>query len=392
MADMYKPEWAPKQGDAKFACRVMCGVDGGHDGMPGSRTAPVAGPVPAVKRKKLTVDDYVDGVQSGDRMILSRAITLVESNAAAHFELGQEVVQKLLPFTGGAIRVGITGFPGAGKSTFIEALGTDLCQNGHKVAVLAVDPSSTVTRGSILGDKTRMEQLAREKNAFIRPSPSGGTLGGLTRKSRETLLLCEAAGYDTILVETVGVGQSETTVRSMVDFFLLVVITGAGDELQGMKKGVMELADAIVVNKADGDNYRKALYTRAEYERILHYLRPATEQWETKAYTCSALTKKGIHELWNDVILKFITQGEANGVLPERRQQQTLSWVYSMVEEHLHNLFYRAPEIIVCRDNIEKAVTSGEISATMAVRLFVSEFAKVRERDNPAAASVFDIT
>lgn len=265
--------------------------------------------------------------------------------------------------------------PGAGKSTFIEALGTNLCRGGHKVAVLAVDPSSTVTKGSILGDKTRMEQLSREPNAFIRPSPSGGTLGGLTRKSRETLLLCEAAGYDTILVETVGVGQSETTVRSMVDFFLLVVLTGAGDELQGMKKGVMELADAIVVNKADGDNKQRAMVTRAEYERILQFLRQATENWTTHAYTCSAYTGAGIMELWNDVIEAFMKHGWGNGVLVERRKQQTLSWVYTMVEEHLHNLFYRSPAIIGCKEEIEREVVGGKISATMAVQDLINRFA-----------------
>ena len=391
MTKTYKPEWVPNNDDDKFACRVMCGVNGGHDGMPNSRTETVKSAVPVRKRLRLTVDDYVKGVLAGDRMVLSRAITLVESNAAAHFATAQQVIQQLLPYTGGSTRVGITGFPGAGKSTFIEAMGTYLCQTGHRVAVLAVDPSSTVTKGSILGDKTRMEKLSREKNAFIRPSPSGGTLGGLTRKSRETLLLCEAAGYDTILVETVGVGQSDTTVRSMVDFFLLVVITGAGDELQGMKKGVMELADAIMVNKADGDNKRRAMVTRAEYERILQFLRQATEQWETKAFACSALTGYGIEELWNDVIMKFMAQGKANGVLQERRKQQTLSWVYAMVEEHLHNLFYRAPEIIACRGGIESDVINGRLSATMAVEQLIQEFGKVRF-DSTAPMSPFDIT
>ena len=228
--ETYKPSWVPQDDDDKFACRVMRGVEGGHDGMTEAPvSAPLSSPPTLPKRKKLTVDDYVEGVLAGNRMILSRAITLIESNAAAHFETAQEVIQRLLPYTGKSTRVGITGVPGVGKSTLIEALGMKLCEEGHKVAVLAVDPSSTVTGGSILGDKTRMEQLSRNPQAFIRPSPSGGTLGGLTRKSRETLLLCEAAGYDTILVETVGVGQSETTVRSMVDFFLLVVLTGAGD-------------------------------------------------------------------------------------------------------------------------------------------------------------------
>ena len=354
MTDTYKPSWVPEEENDKFACRVMYGVTGGHEGTPGVTVDKKDKVAPAIKRRKLEVDDYVEGVLKCDRAILSRAITLVESNAAAHFEMAQQVIQKLLPYTGKSTRVGITGVPGAGKSTFIEALGTNLCRDGHKVAVLAVDPSSTVTKGSILGDKTRMEQLSREPNAFIRPSPSGGTLGGLTRKSRETLLLCEAAGYDTILVETVGVGQSETTVRSMVDFFLLVVLTGAGDELQGMKKGVMELADAIVVNKADGDNKQRAMVTRAEYERILQFLRQATENWTTHAYTCSAYTGAGIMELWNDVIEAFMKQGWGNGVLAERRKQQTLSWVYTMVEEHLHNLFYRSPAIIGCKEEIER--------------------------------------
>ena len=375
MTDTYKPSWVPEEENDKFACRVMYGVTGGHEGTPGVTVDKKDKVTPAIKRRKLEVDDYVEGVLKCDRAILSRAITLVESNAAAHFETAQQVIQNLLPYTGKSTRVGITGVPGAGKSTFIEALGTNLCRGGHKVAVLAVDPSSTVTKGSILGDKTRMEQLSREPNAFIRPSPSGGTLGGLTRKSRETLLLCEAAGYDTILVETVGVGQSETTVRSMVDFFLLVVLTGAGDELQGMKKGVMELADAIVVNKADGDNKQRAMVTRAEYERILQFLRQATENWTTHAYTCSAYTGAGIMELWNDVIEAFMKQGWGNGVLAERRKQQTLSWVYTMVEEHLHNLFYRSPAIIGCKEEIEREVVGGKISATMAVQDLINRFA-----------------
>ena len=239
------PEWRPEGAGTEFACSVMSGVKA--RAVPREYTgAPAARPA--------TAEDYARGITAGDRVTLARAITVIESNAPKHFELGQEIIRLVLPRTGRAMRVGITGIPGAGKSTFIEALGTRLCGEGHKVAVLAVDPSSSLTKGSILGDKTRMEKLAREKNAFIRPSPSGGSLGGVTRKSRETMLLCEAAGYDTILVETVGVGQSETAVRSMVDFFLVVVITGAGDELQGIKKGIIELADAILVNKADGGN------------------------------------------------------------------------------------------------------------------------------------------
>jgi LAO/AO transport system kinase len=312
-------------------------------------------------------------VLRGDRSILSQAITLVESNAAKHFELGQSIVQALLPYTGKSVRVGITGVPGAGKSTFIEALGTWLCESG-KVAVLAVDPSSSVSRGSILGDKTRMEKLAREPNAFIRPSPSGGTLGGLTRKSRETLLLCEAAGYDVILVETVGVGQSETTVRSMVDFFLLLVITGAGDELQGMKKGVMELADAVLVNKADGSNKQKAEATKVEYDRILHYLRPATEGWTTHAHACSSVTGDGVKEMWN-VVERFMRNVRDSGIFEARRRQQTLSWVYGMVEEHLRKSFYDCPAVSASRAGMESDVLSGKMSATQAARQLLNRYA-----------------
>uniref|UniRef100_UPI00331EAC28 methylmalonyl Co-A mutase-associated GTPase MeaB n=1 Tax=Pyramidobacter piscolens TaxID=638849 RepID=UPI00331EAC28 len=249
----YQPEWQPQNAGGEFACFVTKGVDG-----TGAPTAANVQPV----RRNLSVDEYARGILNGERAILSRAITLIESNAPKHFATAQELIQKLLPHTGGSMRVGVTGVPGAGKSTFIEALGSWLCDRGHRVAVLAVDPSSTVTKGSVLGDKTRMEKLSRHPNAFVRPSPSGGTLGGVTRKSRETLLLVEAAGYDVVLVETVGVGQSETTVRNMVDYFLMVALTGAGDDLQGIKKGIMEIADSILVNKADGDNKVKALWGR----------------------------------------------------------------------------------------------------------------------------------
>ena len=356
------PEWAPDNAGAEFASHVMSGVNDSHDGM--EFKANLNNNL-KIKRRQLGLDDYVSGVLNCDRTILSRAITLVESNAPAHFDLAQQVIAGVLSHTGKAVRVGITGVPGAGKSTFIEALGSYLCDKGHKVAVLAVDPSSSVTKGSILGDKTRMEKLSRNKNAFIRPSPSGGTLGGLTRKSRETMLLCEAAGYDVVLIETVGVGQSEVTVRDMVDFFMLLVITGAGDDLQGMKKGVMELADAIVVNKADGNNLMKAKATRVDYDRILHYLRPATEGWASHAYTCSSVTGDGIAELW-DVILEFMNNVKASGMYEERRRRQILSWVHSMIKDHLMRSFYDNPDVKAKMPEIEERAASGELAATQA--------------------------
>ncbi len=336
-----KPEWAPKNAGEEFASRVMHGVSGGHDGMRGAAGSQVRTNKTRIpRRRRLSVDEYVEGVLAGDRNVVAQAITLVESNALAHLEMSQEVLRRVLPETGKSIRIGITGVPGVGKSTFIEALGIYLCNQGHRVAVLAVDPSSKVTGGSILGDKTRMEDLSKDTRAFIRPSPSAGTLGGVTRKSRETILICEAAGFDVILVETVGVGQSETTVRSMVDFFLLLMLAGAGDELQGIKKGIMELADSLLINKADGDNKPRAKAARLEYNRALHYLAPATEGWETHAYTSSALTGEGIPELWG-VVEDFRKKTADSGVLEKRRRAQTLDWVYSMVEEHLRSSFFQ---------------------------------------------------
>ena len=248
------------------------------------------------------VDSLVEGVLAGTRSALAMAITLVESRAAKHRAPAQQLMKRILPHAGGAMRVGLTGTPGAGKSTFIESLGMSLCDQGKKVAVLAVDPSSSINGGSILGDKTRMEDLCRHENSFIRPSPAGKSLGGVATRTREALLLCEAAGYDVILVETVGVGQSETAVRTMTDFFLLLQIAGGGDELQGIKKGVIELADAIVVNKADGDNKLKADMARVEYSRVMHFLHPFTPGWKPKALTCSALEGSGVDKVWARVM------------------------------------------------------------------------------------------
>ncbi|MFP4282837.1 MAG: methylmalonyl Co-A mutase-associated GTPase MeaB, partial [Opitutales bacterium] len=287
--------------------------------------------------------------------------------APAHEATAQAVLQELLPETGRAVRVGITGKAGAGKSTLLEALGGQLVEAGKRVAVLAVDPSSSVTRGSILGDKTRMERLARDPRAFIRPSPSSGTLGGVGRKSRETMLLCEAFGFDVILLETVGVGQSEVTVRSMTDFFFLIAIAGAGDELQGIKKGVVELADLIAVNKADGDNVRRARMAKAEYTRVLSFLAPATEGWKTKAMTVSALTREGIGDLWKR-IEDFCATTQESGVWERRRQAQNVQWFRAMLEEGILARFLAQPEMKARLATLERAVAEGSQPVTAAVR------------------------
>ena len=320
------------------------------------------------RRRDLSVDDYVDGVLSGDRTILARAITLVESNAEHHQAMAQQMIARLLPHSGKAIRVGITGVPGAGKSSLIETLGCKLCAAGHQLAVLAIDPSSSLSGGSILGDKTRMELLSHHANAFIRPSPSSGVLGGVARKSRETMIVCEAAGYDVIIVETVGVGQSEITVRSMVDIFLLLQIAGAGDELQGIKKGVMERCDLIVVNKADGDNKRRAETARAGYQRIVHYLQPSTEGWQTQALCCSATTGDGIDKLWT-AVEAFRDNTRASGVFERRRQRQNLDWMHNLIAEQLKRDFYNHPKVRIKLPLIEERIVSGTLSPTHAATL-----------------------
>lgn len=371
--DDLRPSWVPKEKNPEFACTVMRGIDSAVNSVTSAKYYPKENLRRIPLRKKMSVEEYVEGVKKGDRMILAKAITLIESNAPKDFDKAQRVLQALLPRTGHSLRIGITGVPGAGKSTFIEAFGQLLCQQGYKVAVLAVDPTSSITGGSILGDKTRMQKLSREPNCFIRPSPSGGTLGGVARKSRETMMLCEAAGCDVILVETVGVGQSETTVRSMVDFFMLVVLTGAGDDLQGIKKGIMELADAIVVNKADGDNLERAKVTQGEYERMVEFIRPATEGWKTHAYRCSALKKTGLLELWA-VMREFEKVTKQSGAFENRRQRQIIAWVKTMIDEHLHNLFYEDPVIKGRLPEVRAAVLAGVVSPSQAVAELIKTF------------------
>lgn len=314
--------------------------------------------------------ELVDGVLKGDRGLLARAITLVESRSPRHEAAARELMTAILPHTGGSMRVGLTGTPGAGKSTFIESLGLFLCRRGHRVAVLAVDPSSSRSGGSILGDKTRMEELSRDPNAFIRPSPSGGTIGGVAARTREALHLCEAAGYDVVLVETVGVGQSETAVRTMTDFFLLLQITGAGDDLQGIKKGVIELADAILVTKADGDNRTRAQQARVEYEKVLHFLDPFTPGWQPRVMTCSALQEEGISEVW-EMVLDFRKTMEESGVSQKTRKEQNLDWFRSLLSQTVMARF-RRDHALAMRE-IEAAVASGEIPVFVALdRLFHS--------------------
>ncbi len=349
------------------ALNIVKGVEGGRQES--------ASPGKSDRRhgRQMSTGEYVKGILDGDRTILGKAITLIESNAPAHQDQAQEVLRELMPHTGGSIRVGITGTPGAGKSTFIETLGTYLTDRDHMVAVMAVDPTSSLTKGSILGDKTRMQELGRRPNAFIRPSPSGGTLGGVTRKTRETMMVFEAAGYDVLLVETIGVGQSEITVRSMVDFFLLIMIAGAGDELQGIKRGVMELADTIVINKADGDNVRKAKMAREEYARALHYLQPRTEGWATEVRTASAMEGTGIPEIW-DLVMEYRDITQKSGYLEKQRRQQAMEWLHSMLREKIHGLFYNNEKIQKLLPDIEKEVLEGQIPVTQAALELLQKF------------------
>jgi LAO/AO transport system kinase len=324
-------------------------------------------------RRVPSAGDLIPKILGGDITALSRAITLVESANPEHSKAASEVISACLPHSGHSVRIGITGVPGVGKSTFIEAFGKHLTSIGKKVAVLAVDPSSTLSHGSILGDKTRMEDLVRDKNAYIRPSASGETLGGVARKTRETITLCEAAGFDTIIIETVGVGQSETAVHGMVDFFLLLQIAGAGDELQGIKRGIMEMADAVVINKADGDNLKRANLAKTEFNRALHFFPPKPSGWMPKAMTCSAIEKSGIAEVWK-MILDYLETATASGYLAEKRRTQNQSWMVEFINGQLTAHFYTDPNISALLETTKQQVSSNTISPFAAAELLLRTY------------------
>ena len=324
----------------------------------------------AIRRRVLSVDDYVQGVRSGDRTILARAITLVESRKPDHFETAQHVLETLLPDTGGAQRIGITGVPGVGKSTFIEALGSNLTKRGHRVAVLAVDPSSSRSGGSILGDKTRMASLAVDPNAFIRPSPSGGYLGGVNRVTRETLLLCEAAGFDVILVETVGAGQSETMVAEMTDFFLALMLPGAGDTLQGIKKGMLEIADMIVINKMDADPI-KAKMAKRDYESALHIITPSSPNWTVPVQMISSLNNQGLDTVW-DQINAHKTALTDSGELAAKRQSQQLAWMWTLLKERVVENFISDPKRAASIEAYSAEIRNNTLNPTRAVQKILS--------------------
>jgi LAO/AO transport system kinase len=327
------------------------------------------------RKKQPSSKELIEGILNGNITALSRAITLVESTNVSHLEKANEVVNACLPHANKSVRIGITGVPGVGKSTFIEAFGKYLTGLGKKVAVLAVDPSSTISHGSILGDKTRMEELVKDKNAYIRPSASGETLGGVARKTRETITLCEACGFDTIIIETVGVGQSETAVHSMVDFFLLLKIAGAGDELQGIKRGIMEMADAIVINKADGDNVRKSKLAKVEFGRALHLFPTKKSGWIPTTSTCSSITREGISDVW-ETINKYVGQTQSNNYFYNKRKDQNQYWMLETINEQLKTNFFNHPEIEKLLDENKKAVQNDEISPFAAAQLLLEKYFK----------------
>jgi len=354
----------PENDEAYKGLKVNAGVQ-----------APVVNPYfrPVHRRPELTLSEYVEGILKGDITVLSRAVTLVESALPSHQTMAQEIIERCLPHSGASVRIGFTGVPGAGKSTSIDTFGMYLVNNGHKLAVLAIDPSSERSKGSILGDKTRMEALSREKNAFIRPSPTSGSLGGVARKTRETIILCEAAGFDTVFVETVGVGQSETAVHSMVDFFLLIQIAGAGDELQGIKRGIMEMADGIAINKADGDNVERARLAAANFRNALHLFPPSDSGWMPQVLTYSGYYNLGIEEIWK-MIDSYVDFTKSNGYFNHRRNEQSKYWMYESINEMLRSSFYNSAAISNLLPDTERKVLHNELTSFVAARRLLDAF------------------
>lgn len=328
-----------------------------------------------LRRKKADVSNIIQNILQGNQTALSRAITLVESTSLKHREDAQQIITTCLPYANKSVRIGITGVPGVGKSTFIESFGRLLVSKGKKIAVLAVDPSSTVSGGSILGDKTRMEELVKEESAFIRPSASGNSLGGVARKTRESIILCEAAGFDVILIETVGVGQSETTVHSMTDFFLLLKLAGAGDELQGIKRGIMEMADVIVINKTDGENIKAAEQAKVEFQRALHLFPPKESEWTPKITTCSALKNEGIEAIWK-ITEEYVALTKENGYFETKRDEQNKFWLYQTIEEQLKTDFYGNPKIKKELPKILKEIETHKTTPFEAAKKLFNLFEK----------------
>ena len=325
------------------------------------------------RQKNYSTSDFVEGILKGDIAVLSRAVTLIESSKDEHQKQAQQIIEQCLPHSGKSVRIGITGVPGAGKSTSIDVFGMHLIKQGHKLAVLAIDPSSERSKGSILGDKTRMETLSREKNAFIRPSPSAGSLGGVARKTRETIVLCEAAGFDTIFVETVGVGQSETAVHSMVDFFLLIQLAGTGDELQGIKRGIMEMADGIVINKADGDNIERANLAASHFRNALHLFPPPDSGWMPKVLTYSGRFNTGITEIWK-MIDEYVVFTKANGYFAYKRNEQAKYRMYESIHNMLYQSFYQHSNAKKLLPQMEQRVLNNEVSSYVAAKQLVELF------------------
>lgn len=326
-------------------------------------------------RKRLSIEEYKNGILNGNLSILSKAITLIESTLTSDNELSEKLIECLLPYSGKSIRIGITGVPGVGKSTFLESFGKYITSKGKKIAILAIDPSSQLTKGSILGDKTRMEELSKNPLAYIRPTASGNTLGGLHHKTRETIILCEAGGFEYIFVETVGVGQSETAVHSVVDFFLLLMLSGAGDELQGIKKGIMEMADSIVITKSDGDNIQKSMLAKRQYENALNLFAKNQNGWNPKVLTCSSLSGEGVKEIYN-LIEDYISFTKKTGFFYERRVQQNKHWLFENINYHLKNNFFTNEHVNKNLSKFISKIENGELSALFASRELLKLFNK----------------